>query len=216
MTERWVTPTEALEILLAAHEPQDAGARLNAGLQGLQTKRLRLRCNGTEVNPNYVRRSLLVEVRAEGDTRWIARVVGREAWEHEPEFYRFEFETDEVKALLPPEAPEPEPKKNVKRARRRRRRKPKPPEAEKVKPPEAEKPKPPEAPPPAPKQPPASKSRPQEACRQFVARKYPHGYDLIGTTVIMHAAEHNKEFKQTVVPFPNRDVWLRALGRRKS
>jgi hypothetical protein len=27
----------------------------------------------------------------------------------------------------------------------------------------------------------------------------------------MHAAELDKEFKQTVVPFPKRDVWLRAL-----
>ena len=85
-----------------------------------------------------------------------------------------------------------------------------------MKPPESEKAKPPEATPPAPKQPTASKSREQEACRQFAVRKYPHGYNSIRTSVIMHAAELDKEFKQTVVPFPKRDVWLRALGRRKS
>jgi hypothetical protein len=69
-------------------------------------------------------------------------------------------------------------------------------------------PRPPEAPEPG-------KSRQQEACKQFVARKYPDGHDLIETGVIIGEARHDKEFRQKVVPFPNRDVWLRALGRRK-
>ena len=86
---------------------------------------------------------------------------------------------------------------------------------EKVEAAKSEKAKPPEATPPVPKQPTASKSREQEACRQFAVRTYPRGYNSIRTSVIMHAAELDKEFKKTVVPFPKRDVWLRALGRRK-
>jgi hypothetical protein len=64
-------------------------------------------------------------------------------------------------------------------------------------------------------EPTTGRSREQEACKQFTIRKFPDGYDSIKTSVIMHAAELDKEFKQAVVPFPKRDVWLRALGRRK-
>jgi hypothetical protein len=68
---------------------------------------------------------------------------------------------------------------------------------------------------PPPKQPTASKSPAQEACERFVARKYPQGWSSIKTSVIMHDAQLDEEFKRTVLPFPLRDVWLRALGRRK-
>jgi hypothetical protein len=202
------SPTEALSLLmgdgLSAHEAAD---RLNTGMR---TKKCRLWCDGNELPVAYIVTSLLVVARTEADGRWRADVGSstREAWEKPAASYVFEFEADEVNALLPPTpepplAPKPKPKK-FNRARRR----PKPPESEKAKPPEATLP--------APKQPTASKSRAQEACRQFAVRKYPHGYNSIETSVIMHEADLDKEFKQTVVPFPKRDVWLRALGRRKS
>lgn len=210
---RRCSPTEAVCLLmgggLSAHDTAD---RLN---MGMRTKKCRLWCDGNELPVAYIVTSLRVVARTEAVGRWRADVVSstREAWEKPAASYVFEFEADEVKALLPPTpepppAPKPQPKKKVKRARRRRRRKPKPPESEKAKPPEAT--------PPAPKQPTASKSREQEACRQFADRMYPHGYNSIRTSVIMHAADLDKEFKQTVAPFPKRDVWLRALGRRKS
>ena len=195
-------PTEAWCLLmgggLSAH---DAADRLNTGMR---TKKCRLWCDGNELSVAYIVTSLLVVARTEADGLR-ANVVSstREAWEKPASSYVFEFEADEVTALLlptpepqpaPPPVPEPEPKKKVKRARRRRRRKLKPP---------------------APEQPTAGKSREQDACKQFAARKYPHGYNSIRTSVIMHAAGLDKEFKQTVVPFPKRDVWLRALDRRK-
>jgi hypothetical protein len=212
-----LSPTEALCLLmgggLSAH---DAADRLNTGMH---TNKCRLWCDGNLLLPDYIATSLIVVAKLEAHGRWRADVVSstREAWEKPAASYVFEFKADEVKALLPPTpepqpepppAPKPPPKKKVKRARRRRRRKPKPPESEKAKPSEAT--------PPAPKQPTASKSREQAACRQFAVRKYPHGYNSIRTSVIMHDADLDKEFKQTVVPFPKRDVWLRALGRRKS
>ena len=194
------SPTEALCLLmgggLSAH---DAADRLNTGMR---TKKCRLWCDGNELPVAYLVTSLLVVARPEADGRWRADVVSStlKAWEKPAASYVFEFEVDEVTAL---------------------RRKPKPPDSEKAKPSEAkppnsEKAKPPEAKPPAPKQPTASKSCGQEACRQFAVRKYPHGYDSIRISVIMHAADLDKQFKQTVVPFPKRDVWLRGLGRRKS
>jgi hypothetical protein len=195
-----LSPTAALCLLmgdgLSAH---DAADRLNTGMR---TKKCRLWCDGNELPVAYIVAALLVVVRTEADGRLCADVVSstREAWEKPAASYVFEFEADEVKALLPP-PPEPQPE---------------PPPAPEPEPKESEKAKPPQATPPAPKQPTPNKSREQEACRQFAVRKYPHGYNSIRTSVIMHAAELDKEFKQTVVPFPKRDVWLRALGRRKN
>jgi outer membrane biosynthesis protein TonB len=150
--------------------------------------------------------------------------------------YQWELEIDEVKALLPqPELekpwptvsgsvnwtppailtpatppPEPEPQPKAKKVRKRRR-KPKPSESEKAKLPETP------APAPTPTQPTGSKrrSRAQEAIRQWVKDKYPDGYDSIALRVIIKRASDDKEFKKRVVPFPRRDVWARALDRRK-
>ena len=211
-----LSPTEALCLLMASGlSAHDAADRLNTGIR---TNKCRLWCDGNMVPVAYIVTSLVAVARTEADDRWRADVVSstREPWEKPAASYVFEFEAVEVKALLPPTpepqpeppaAPKPQPKKKVKRARRGRRSKPKPPESEA---------KPPEATPPAPKKPTASKSREQEACRQFAVRKYPHGYNTIRTSVIMHAADLDEEFRQRVVPFPKRDVWLRALGRRKS
>ncbi len=56
----------------------------------------------------------------------------------------------------------------------------------------------------------------QDEIKRFVARKWPGGeWNDLGTGVIIKAAEKDDEFKKTVNPFPNRDVFLRALGRRK-
>ena len=179
----------------------------------MRTNKCRLWCDGNVVSVAYIVTSLVAVARTEADDRWRADIVSStgEVWEKPAASYVFEFEADEVKALLPsppepqpepPVAPKPQPKKKVKGARIRRGRKSKPPESEQAKPP-------------VPKQPTASKSREQEACRQFAVRTHPRGYNSIRTSVIMHAAELDKEFKKTVGPFPKRDVWLRALGRRK-
>ena len=54
MTERWVTPTEALEILLAAHEPQELGRSslhellVAAALDVQAQQRFRVRCAQVE------------------------------------------------------------------------------------------------------------------------------------------------------------------------
>jgi hypothetical protein len=206
-----LSPTEALCLLMGGGlSAADAADRLNTGMR---TNKCRLWCDGNVVPVAYIVTSLLVVARTEADDRWRADVVSstREAWKKPAASYVFEFEADEVKALRPPTPeppppPEPEPKKKVKRIRRRRRRKPKPPESEKARPPEAT--------PPAPNQSIASKSRAQEAIRQFAARAFPHGTDGIELRDLIKAANDDKQFTQTVKPFPHREVFARALGRR--
>jgi hypothetical protein len=58
-------------------------------------------------------------------------------------------------------------------------------------------------------------SRAQVAIRQFAARKWPGGHEQIETKDIIDAACKDEELKRNVDPFPRRDQFLRALGRRK-
>jgi hypothetical protein len=83
---------------LSAHDTAD---RLN---MGMRTKKCRLWCDGNELPVAYIVTSLRVVARTEAVGRWRADVVSstREAWEKPAASYVFEFEADEVKALLPP------------------------------------------------------------------------------------------------------------------
>ena len=58
-------------------------------------------------------------------------------------------------------------------------------------------------------------SRVQDEIRRFAARKWPGGYKSVETKDIIKAANEDEEFKKAVDPFPKRDQFLRALGRRK-
>ena len=94
-----LSPTEALCLLmgggLSAH---DAADRLNTGMR---TKKCRLWCDGNELPVAYIVTSLVVVARTEADGRWRADVVSstREAWEHPLDYYCFEFDAGQVKAL---------------------------------------------------------------------------------------------------------------------
>jgi hypothetical protein len=78
--------------------------------------------------------------------------------------------------------------------------------------------------PPSPPSPPSTEDKPptedkprtrQGWCRRFADRKWPEGWEGITTPAIMKAAEKDKDFNKNVSPFPGRDTWQRALGRRK-
>jgi hypothetical protein len=58
-------------------------------------------------------------------------------------------------------------------------------------------------------------SRVQDEIRRFAARKWPDGHEHRETKDIIKAANEDDEFKKAVDPFPKRDQFLRALGRRK-
>jgi hypothetical protein len=59
-------------------------------------------------------------------------------------------------------------------------------------------------------------SREQDLIKQFVAEKWPDGWELVSTRVIMKAADEDEEFKKKVrLHFPSRTTFERALGRRK-
>jgi|SRR6516165_10301934 hypothetical protein len=222
------SPTEALNILRPASKDVVAAAdkltqATHAGLN--------LYVNGQKVHVGFLPHVLVVG-ECQPDGEWTGRVTSTVKIGGIGPSDQCEFKIDQVKALLPQPQPElekpwltvsgsvnwtppamlasppqqPEPRKIKRRPKRRRKPKPEP---EKATPPEA---KPPEPPPPQHQNP---RLRIQEACRQFAAEKYPDGYTHIALRVIMHDAEVDKKFKRTVVPFPERDVWSRALGRRK-
>ena len=74
-------------------------------------------------------------------------------------------------------------------------------------------------------------SRAQDLIKQFVAKKWPDGWELVPTSVILKTAGEDEEFKKKVgmkaadkdeefkkkvdLPFPSRATFERALGRRK-
>jgi hypothetical protein len=59
------------------------------------------------------------------------------------------------------------------------------------------------------------RSRTHEEIRQFGAGKWPEGWKHVETKDFIDAARKDEEFKRRVNPFPKRDQFLRALGRRK-
>ena len=212
------SPTEALNILRPAFKDVVAAADklTQAAHAGLN-----LYVNGQKVHVGFLPHVLVVgECRPDGE--WTGRVTSTVKIGGIGPSDQCEFEVDQVKALLPqpelekpwptvsgsvnwtspailaPTTPPPQPEPKPKKIKRRRKPKPAP---EKVTPP-----------PPQPQNP---RLRVREACKQFAEEKYPDGYAHIALRVIMHDAEVDKKFKRTVVPFPERDVWSRALGRRK-
>jgi hypothetical protein len=122
--------TEALGLLRPAFEPMEAADRLTQAVH----RNMRLYCDG-EIVPANFRKRLMVVAKPDPDGRWTAAIVSavREAWERpteevtgELEFtgiedvygdlvfkevikppYQWEFDADEVKALLllPPPPP---------------------------------------------------------------------------------------------------------------
>jgi hypothetical protein len=99
-----ISPTEALGILLATHEPHAAAARLT---KALHANECRLWCNGNLRSVDYIAMALKVVARQSEKGHWYAEVVSsvREPWD--PETFVFAFDDAEVHALSAPK-PGPE------------------------------------------------------------------------------------------------------------
>jgi len=118
------TPTEALNLLRREFSATESAKRLT---QAVHDRTCRLWCDGKLVKPHFAVR-LLVESKLDDDERWTARIISavREAWDRPvdkevagKEFagteiygdlvfqevvkppYRWEFDVDEMVALLP-------------------------------------------------------------------------------------------------------------------
>jgi hypothetical protein len=101
-----ISPTGALKLLLDSKlSIHAAAARLTTAMH---TNECRLWCNDNLLPPHYIVTSLVVVARTEADGRPRADVVSgvREAWVQQ--VYNFEFDADEVRALLPPLKSSPE------------------------------------------------------------------------------------------------------------
>ena len=101
-----ISPTDALRIFLPELSAHEAALQLTLAVHG---NKCQLWCNGNLLPVDYVANSLRVVARTEPDGRWRAEVVSsvREAWEGK--VYSFEFDADEVTALLPRAKAEPQP-----------------------------------------------------------------------------------------------------------
>ena len=117
-----ISPTEALQILLAGYKPHAAAGRLT---KAMREDECSLWCNGNLLASDYITNALVVVARPEADGRWHAEIVSsvREAWEKET--YSFEFDAPEIPALLPP-APVPAPPSTAGDSPPSQRRKPGP------------------------------------------------------------------------------------------
>jgi hypothetical protein len=116
-TEARISPTKALQLVMAEGlSGHDAADRLNTAAR---TNKCRLWCNGKAVPVTYIVTSLALVARTEPDDRWRADVVSTRhlAWKEPADSYVFEFDAEEVKALLllpspspsPPSPPQPSP-----------------------------------------------------------------------------------------------------------
>jgi len=100
-----ISPTDALRMLLPELSAHEAALQLTLAMHG---NKCRLWCNGNLLPAGDVANSLRVVARIEADGSWRAEVVSsvREAWENR--IYSFEFDAEEVRALLSrAKAPEP-------------------------------------------------------------------------------------------------------------
>jgi hypothetical protein len=93
-----ISPTEALSLLRQEFSAMDAAARLT---NAVHNNSCRLWCDGNLIKP-HIAVTLMVVPRLADDGRWTADIVSaaREPWERPS--YRWEFEIEEVKALVPP------------------------------------------------------------------------------------------------------------------
>ena len=95
-----ITPTDALQILLRAWQPDAAALQLTMAMRG---NACRLWCNDNSVAAK-IKLTLAVLAKPEPDDRWSATIVStaREAWEHPRDYYHWEFDDSEVAALSRP------------------------------------------------------------------------------------------------------------------
>jgi len=91
------SPTKALELLRPAFEPMEAAAELT---RAVHDNRCGIIGNGTTIKSDIAPR-LMVVAQPENDGRWTARIVGTFALGGVKPTDVWEFEIDEVKALLP-------------------------------------------------------------------------------------------------------------------
>jgi len=221
------SPTKALNILRPAFKVVVAAAdkltqATHAGLN--------VYVNGQKVHPGFLPHILVVG-ECQPDGEWIARVTSTVKIGGIGPSDQCEFETEQVKALLPqPELERPWPTvsgsvnytppailapkqeaepRNLKR--RKRRRKPKPSEFEKAKPPEP--PPPPTRDPRGEDKPRGKGSRTHEAIRQIAAEEWSDGYEHVETLDIIDRV--SPELQKRGIRVPHRSTFERALGRRK-
>ena len=91
------SPTDALNLLIPAFAPMEAAAELT---RAVHDNRCRIIGNGTTIKSDIAPR-LMVVAQPENDGRWTARIVGTFALGGVKPTDVWEFEIDEVKALLP-------------------------------------------------------------------------------------------------------------------
>jgi hypothetical protein len=94
------SPTEAVNLLRAAFNPPTACRKLTQAVHDFI--KCRVYCDGTMVPPNFAVRLMVEPKYDDKEWRWSANIVSavNEAWERGS--YRWEFDVDEVLALLPP------------------------------------------------------------------------------------------------------------------
>jgi hypothetical protein len=96
-----ISPTEALKLALSRDPHRSIHDVVQDLTEWIRRNRCRLWCNGNLLSPDYIATSLVVVARTEADSRPRADVVSsvRELWVQQ--VYKFEFDADEVRALLP-------------------------------------------------------------------------------------------------------------------
>jgi hypothetical protein len=92
------TPTEALDLLRQEYSSADAAERIT---EAFRRRAGLLFCDGVAVKPHFAPRLMLVARFDDKEYRWSAEIVSavREAWARLD--YRWEFDVDELVALLP-------------------------------------------------------------------------------------------------------------------
>jgi hypothetical protein len=90
------SPTDALNLLIPAFAPMAAAAELT---RAVHDNRCRLYCNGIVI-ASHIAPRLMVVAQPENDGRWTARIVGTFAMGGVKPTDVWEFEIDDVKALL--------------------------------------------------------------------------------------------------------------------
>jgi len=99
------SPTDALNLLIPAFAPMEAAAELT---RAVHDNRCRLYCNYVVI-PSHIAPRLTVVAQQENDGRWTARIAGTFAMGGVKPTDVWEFEIDEVEALLPQPQPKQKP-----------------------------------------------------------------------------------------------------------
>ena len=160
------SPTEALNLLMPAFSPTAAAAKLT---RAVHDERCQIIGNGRVIKSHIVPRLMVVAQRKR--RRWRAHIVSIFAVGGVKPTNVWEFEIEQVKALLP----QPQTIEDAATARKG--------------------------------------SREQDLIREIAAERWPGGYERVETREIIKVV--GDELKTRSLPVPKRDVFLRALGRRK-